>query len=74
MTIFASEVRMSTKTGGTGEVRPGGDAVKDALRWLSARRRDEPQARLAALIQEASVRYDLSPREEEWLLHALSEK
>ncbi len=45
-----------------------GDGIKKALRWLSERRQEAPQARRSALIDEAATRFDLSPLEVEWLL------
>ena len=64
----------TTKTGSTGDIRPGGEAVKEALRWISNARRDDPKAKLAALIEQASVRFDLSPVEEEFLLQTFSKE
>lgn len=45
-----------------------GDGIKKALRWLSERRQEAPQARRGALIDEAATRFDLTPLEVEWLL------
>lgn len=59
---------MTTKTGSTGDIRPGGEMVKEAVRWISGQRLDNPKAKLSELIQQAAVRYDLSPLEEEFLL------
>lgn len=43
--------------------KPSGQALRDALRWLSAERRHD-----AAAVEEACRRFDLSPLDEEFLL------
>ncbi len=54
--------------GGSGEVLPHGEGLRRALRWLDDRVRDEPGANRPRLVSEASVRFDLTPFEEEFLL------
>jgi hypothetical protein len=51
-------------------VTPPGEKLRRALLWLSAER-EAPGANLVKLIEQASVRFDLSPAEEEWLLLTL---
>lgn len=53
---------------GTGGLHPQGEGLRRALRWLDDRVKDEPGAARAKLVGEASVRFDLSPAEEEFLL------
>jgi hypothetical protein len=48
------------------------ESVKHALEWISLERRDRPDAKLGELIEQASIRFDLSPAEEEFLLQALT--
>lgn len=43
--------------------KPAGQGLRDALRWLSAEGRHDNAA-----IEEACRRFDLSPRDEEFLL------
>jgi hypothetical protein len=43
--------------------KPAGQALRDALRWLSAEGRHD-----AAAVEEACRRFDLSPLDEEFLL------
>ncbi|WP_248340950.1 hypothetical protein [Anaeromyxobacter paludicola] len=61
-------------TDGTGEVRsellPRGQAMRSMLLWLSERRREDPAAPRLKLIGEASLRFDLTPAETEFLLRA----
>jgi hypothetical protein len=53
---------MSSNPGSkSGGVLPPGDALQKAVRWLSNRRRDDPTATLAKLIDEACLRFDLTP-------------
>ena len=65
---------MDIKTGGTADLQPTGTALREALRWISAERQARPQTRLLRLIEEAAFRYDLSPRDEEFLLQALAKR
>jgi hypothetical protein len=49
-------------------VLPGGEGLRSALKWLSDRRLDDPSAPRAKLIDEAALKFDLSPVEVEFLL------
>ena len=51
---------------------PEGEALRQALRWISDRRRDDPKARLAAVIDEAALRFDLTPLEADFLWRSLT--
>jgi hypothetical protein len=46
---------------------PTGDGIKKALRWLSERRHADPRAPRGKLIEEAGVRFDLTPVEVQFL-------
>ena len=50
---------------------PNGSALRRAVRWLSERRSQSPGASMAALIEEASMRFDLSPLEANFLFDQL---
>ena len=63
---------MGTRTGGVGDLKPAGESLKQALRWISIERQDRPNVRLGELVEQASQRYDLSPAEEQFLLDALT--
>ncbi|HEY8492684.1 MAG TPA: hypothetical protein VIN04_02255 [Myxococcota bacterium] len=43
-------------------------ALERAIRWLSDRRRETPDAKPLALAEEAARRFDLSPRDTEFLI------
>jgi hypothetical protein len=51
-----------------GGIIPSGEGLKNALRWLSERRQSDPAAARGKLIDEAALRFDLSPMEVEFLL------
>jgi hypothetical protein len=50
-----------------GGVVPGGESLRSALTWLSERRREEPSAARGKLIDEAALRFDLTPLEVDFL-------
>ncbi|HUL58191.1 MAG TPA: hypothetical protein VLU43_02900 [Anaeromyxobacteraceae bacterium] len=47
---------------------PQGESLRRALKWLSDRRLEDPAAPRGKLVDEAAVRFDLSPVETEFLL------
>jgi hypothetical protein len=53
-------------------ILPEGESLRRAVRWISERRQEEPDAKLLRLIEEASLRYDLSPAEEAFLIQTLT--
>jgi hypothetical protein len=55
---------MAEKRGG---VLPAGDSIRSALKWLSEKRREEPAAERMKLIDEAALRFDLTPLEVDFL-------
>ena len=40
---------------------PNGAAPRRAVRWVSEQRSESPGANVAALVEQASMRFDLSP-------------
>jgi hypothetical protein len=55
-------------------VLPHSESVRRALAWISQRREAEPQHSILSIVEEASLRFDLTPNEAEWLRHTLSQK
>lgn len=51
----------------TGARSPEGEALKRAVRWLSDQRREDPSRPRPRLIEEAGLRFDLSPAELQYL-------
>jgi hypothetical protein len=52
---------------------PEGEQLKKAVKWISDERLDNPEARLFKLIEEACLKFDLTPKDEEFLIHFLTE-
>lgn len=48
------------------DLLPKGESLRRAIRWISENRQD-PGADIAKLVQEAGVRFDLSPLVQEYL-------
>jgi len=46
---------------------PPGENLRRAVKWISDERQARPDAKLAKLLDEAGLRFDLSPAEQEWL-------
>jgi hypothetical protein len=51
---------------------PEGEHVRRAVRWISDNRRDRSTLSPLELVSEAAMRFDLSPLEEEWLVHTFA--
>lgn len=52
-------------------VQPAGEDLRKAVKWISEELRYNPQARLSKLIEEACLKFDLSPMDAEYLLDFL---
>jgi len=50
------------------DLLPHGEMLRQAIRWISARREEDPKIPSVKLIQEAALRFDLSPPEEQFLI------
>ncbi len=48
-------------------VMPEGEKIRQAVKWISERRKEDPGLSLTKVIQQASARFNLSPKEEEEL-------
>jgi hypothetical protein len=49
-------------------VQPQGEALKQAVQWISEQRKENPDINLAALVDKTAFRFDLSPKDSEFLL------
>lgn len=47
---------------------PKGEKLRRAIRWISDQRQQDPERGIGALVNDASVRFDLSPKESEFLV------
>jgi hypothetical protein len=56
------------------ELEPRSEPLRKAVQWISDRRREQPEVPLARLIDEAGLRFDLSPQQQQFLLEELLQK
>jgi hypothetical protein len=54
--------------GGARDLGPRGESLRQALRWLGDHVRDAKDADRLKLVQEAALRFDLTPADEEFLI------
>ena len=55
-------------------IQPTGEDLRKAVKWVSAEIKYNPGKELKAVIQEACVKFDLSPLDENFLCRKLLEK
>jgi hypothetical protein len=48
-------------------IMPEGESIRKAVKWIDECRQSEPAKKMAALIHEACIKFDLSPIEAEFL-------
>ncbi len=48
--------------------QPQGDALKKAIEWVSEQRQKSPDTSVTQLANDAALRFDLSPKDSEFLL------
>jgi len=49
-------------------VQPKGEKIRQAVKWISENRREDESRSLYLLIQEAGERFNLSPKDEDFLM------
>ncbi len=49
-------------------VMPEGEAIRRAVKWISASLEEHPEKSPQSFVQEAVLRFDLSPKEAEFLM------
>jgi hypothetical protein len=55
-------------------ILPEGEQLRKAVRWISEERQERKDVDLSKLINEACIRFDLSPTDAEFLIRFFSEK
>jgi len=55
-------------------IQPEGEQLRKAVKWISDARLDDPRAGLFKLIEEACLKFDLPPKDAEFLAHFFTEK
>jgi len=53
---------------------PKGESLKQAIKWISAERQEDETKNLSLLIQKAALRFNLSPKEEDFLCNFYKEE
>ena len=54
-------------------IQPQGESVRQAVKWISSEKKEDDEKNLVKLIQEAAIRFNLSPKDEEFLRTFYSE-
>lgn len=49
-------------------IQPQGEQLRKAVQWISEKRKETPDINPVKLVDEASFRFDLSPKDSEFLL------
>jgi hypothetical protein len=49
-------------------IQPKGEKVRQTVRWISEERKGDEKKAVSRLIQDASLKFNLSPKEEEFLV------
>lgn len=55
-------------------IEPPGEHLRKAVRWISAERGEVGSKTIRVLIEEACLRFNLSPMDEEFLISFFKEK
>ncbi len=48
-------------------IQPEGEDLRKAVKWISEMRREEPDKSLTRLVEEAGAKFDLPPKDQEFL-------
>lgn len=49
-------------------VQPENEKLRKAVKWISEKRKENPDINLAKLVDDAGLQFDLSPKDGEFLL------
>ena len=74
MCTASNEMRSEQKGNEMTTIQPAGEELRKAVKWISEMRQDEPEKKISTLIEEACIRFDLTPVDAEWLQKTLQEK
>lgn len=55
-------------------IQPEGEELRKAVTWINAERLDQPHKSLSQLVEEAGLRFNLSPKDAEYLMRFLKKK
>jgi hypothetical protein len=54
-------------------IQPDGEEIRKAVKWVSEERKYNPGKNVNTLVEEACLKFDLSPKEADFLLRTLLE-
>lgn len=54
-------------------IQPEGEKLRNAVRMISEKRKENPEADPAKLVDEVSFQFDLSPKDTEFLLRFIKD-
>ncbi|HDZ23391.1 MAG TPA: hypothetical protein ENH70_02495 [Desulfobacteraceae bacterium] len=49
-------------------IQPKGERIRQAVKWIASERLEDDKSNVSMLIKKAAMRFNLSPREEEYLV------
>ena len=55
-------------------IQPEGEELRKAVKWISEERLENPQKNITQLIEAACLKFDLSPKDGEFLYRFCKEK
>jgi len=55
-------------------IQPKGEKIRQAVKWLSGERLEDENRSIPLLIQDAALKFNLSPKDEEFLISFYKEE
>jgi len=55
-------------------IEPEGEELRKAVKWISEERIDNPNKKIHQLIEAACLKFNLSPRDAEFLMRCIKEQ
>ena len=52
-------------------IQPEGEHLRKAVKWISGKRREIPDIPVNKLVEEACLKFDISPKDEAFLIRQL---
>jgi hypothetical protein len=53
---------------------PEGEEIRRAIKWISEMRETQPDRKLSKLVEEAALKFDLSPQQTDFLYNFFTKK
>jgi hypothetical protein len=53
---------------------PEGEEIRKAIKWISEMRETQPDRKLSKLVEEAALKFDLSPQQTDFLYNFFTKK